>query len=56
MINLINPSMHGAAFDCESIIRPPTLDMHEMKQPRAIGVFIEHADGKKPPHVESGVG
>jgi len=44
------PAVHG-----EGVVRPPALDVHQMKQTRAIGVLVEHPHGQQVRPVAAGI-
>ena len=47
VIELIGAAVDVAAVDRVGIVGPAALNMHEVEKPRAIGILVEHADGKK---------
>ncbi len=47
MIQRIHPPMRVPALDREFIVRPAPLDMHEMEEPGAIRILVEHAQGEE---------
>jgi hypothetical protein len=46
MVQCIGPPVGVPALNGVLVVRPPALDVHEVEEPGAVGVLVEHAEAE----------
>jgi len=47
VVQTVDTAVRVPALHRVHVVRPPAIDVHEVEEPRAVGILVEHADGEE---------